>query len=349
MTSRAVRLERIARGGETDRVECKSELNISNADGKATLVKRLIGLANAHSGLSYVVLGADDNGNATGHDHSDLTHERLQQIVQALCEPYLPTTPEHLQVDGNPVCVIEIAPRRGDLPYRAANTAGQGPILKRGYVYYRYGRHTTEALYPELNRLIRTPRPSGRHAPDDYQYMSPDQRLEAMTGDLNTAFRLNKITPRDKTYRLLFIDFGSGRRAWPTRTYPTVNLAVGGREFVIPMIVEPIPLRANFLERSPMRAMAESRPTRRDLLQLLVAHGTVGQPLSTPWRRTIMERVEFGWYVGPTPDLHHEMDGILIFENARTRSGMEQIVAAAMDWMAGPGQTVMLRTDVPGG
>ncbi len=60
MTSRAARLQRIARGGETDRVECKSEFDFSNADGKATLVKKLIGLANAHSGPSYMALGADD-------------------------------------------------------------------------------------------------------------------------------------------------------------------------------------------------------------------------------------------------------------------------------------------------
>jgi hypothetical protein len=346
MTSRLARLERIANGGETDRVECKSQLDYRNADGRARLVKMLIGLANAHSGTTYLVLGVDDQGSPTGHNHSGLSEERLQQVVQQLCEPYLPTSLAHIELDGKPVCVIETRPRREDLPYRAAQTAGRGPVLKREVIYYRYGRHTTEALYPEINRLIRTPRPRGRQAPDDYRYMSPEQRLEAMIRDLRAAFRASGFTPRDKVYLLPF-EYQGVKRTWLRRTYPTVRMSVGGREITMPIVLEPIPLRANFLAWRPMRAMAFRGPTGREQLQLLVAHGSVGPPLSPARRGTIIEGLDFGWYVGPTEKAPREMDGLLVFENARTRSGMGQIVASVIEWLEGPGQEVMLLTDRP--
>ncbi len=337
MNPAEARLKRIVARGETTTTECKSELNLASKDGRAALAKRIIGLANACKRTSYVVLGTDDNGAPSGVDHTSLTEERLHHIVAECCEPFIDVTLNHIDIAGDLVSVIEIHRQISALPYRAAKTQGEGPILERGFVYYRYGRHTQKARYAEIALLEREGDKKGRGSSptDEYRYLSVSAKRGAMTRALRRVLKKAKLVLPRRAY------FSTRPKGRPTRSdspEPNVvpaELTIDGVDYLLLCSTVPGALRANSVGSPPFLFRLFPRsPSHRRRLRVIFAHGSVGRPLKPDWAGAVVERESFGWYAGCSSDGDSiRIDAHLFLENVRSAATMKQAISAVLDWI----------------
>lgn len=148
-------------GGEGDEghwIEWKSTLDLGSAEGKAAVVRCVLGMANRQpdvaarfcEGRGYVVVGAEPGGlvGVAPADPADLT---------AWWGPFLGSDgprwePHWLVVDGRDVLVVEVAaPRTGD-PVRAARRSTTG--VADGDVFVRRHGRTERASSVELAGLV---------------------------------------------------------------------------------------------------------------------------------------------------------------------------------------------------
>lgn len=335
------RLRRVVRLGESTTAEFKSAHQVNTKDERADLAKDAIAILNACARLGHIVLGAHDDGTPSRIDHTSLTEERVQKILNEYCEPNVDATLRHIDVGGNPVSVIELCRRTVDLPYRAAKTAGQGPVLEKAQVYYRYGRHSEKARYPEIASLVgqaeRARARQHRVAPpaDEYRYFSPEQKRDAMMRDWRAALRKCGLRLSRRVYHYAMP--GKRPSIWerPFREVIAAETTINGSEYLLLSLVRPERVRANVLEGqfwSRHRWMAQSRTGLRRLL-VVVAHDAVGRPLRPGLsRQVVVEREQFGWYAGSSPGF--SMDAHLFLEYVRSKATMEQAVAEVLDWIA---------------
>ncbi len=145
-------------GDEGHWIEWKSSLDLGSAEGKAAVVRCVLGLANRQpdaaarfcEGRGYVVVGAEP-GRLVGQpdvDPADLTN---------WWTPYLGAdgprwVPHWVSVDGKSVLVVEVAaPRPGDPPFTARkSTTG----LMDGDVFVRRAGQTERASSGEIAALV---------------------------------------------------------------------------------------------------------------------------------------------------------------------------------------------------
>ena len=341
-------LRRIATGGETSRAEFKSQLDLSTRDGKAKLAKYVIGIANGCKPTGYLVLGAYDDGTPSGVDHTALTEEHLQKLIGEYCEPYVDVKLKHVDVNGSPVSVIQVCRRTADVPYHAGKTAGAGPILKRGHIYYRYGRHTEEARFGEIRALFKEAdrRGRGASAADDYRYLSYAQKKAAMTRDWRAALAKGGVLLSRRVYY-------SSLPMFPAPFYhPTVEkdvlpgtASVDGVSYAILSFVVPSAMGAELSSYYLLRRLDARSPSHLPRLRVIVVHGSVARLRGAGGRLIeVLERESFGWYAGCSSP-HRTLDAHLLLENVRNRASMEQGVLAILDWLRTQSEAVNLLPD----
>lgn len=144
-------------------VDFKRQLSLKTQGIKGEFVKDILGLANTQGpSRRFLMVGWDDKTQqvfAPGVDRS-INADRLQQVINAYCEP-----PPHIEYStclwgGVPVGVIEIKREAGKIPYRVRKTIGS---LRAGQVFVRHGTITeppttseSEGLHQEaLNARLR--------------------------------------------------------------------------------------------------------------------------------------------------------------------------------------------------
>ena len=338
-------LSKIVARGETSRAEFKREIDLTTKNGRAKLGRTIIGIANACRPTGFLVLGADENGTPSRSNFTALTEEQIQKIVAEYCEPYVDVALHHIDFDPAPVTIIEVLRRRSDLPYRAAKTAGDGPIVERGFVYFRYGRHIEKARFAEINALIKEAE-SSASAPsraDDYAYLSLSQKEAAMQRDWKTALRKAGARVSSRSY---YLGPPTEQRLLADKIVPaTLNIKATKYLFLTHPV--PSPIKAGALDNIAYRLAipTTNRPSHLPRLRVILAHGTIGKPLvPTRWGDTVLERERFGWYVGPG-HRRQLFDAHLFFENVRNRATMQQALQELIEWIPAHAAQVTFLSD----
>jgi hypothetical protein len=139
-------------------LEWKSRLDLGSAEGKASLARAVIGMANrseavaaAHcEGRGFVVIGAQP-GEVVGMAELD------PAVTEARIRPYLGEDgprwhPHWVEVNGATVLVVEVAaPRTGDLVHHIRK---DGPGVQSGNIFIRRGATTVPPNAAELSALL---------------------------------------------------------------------------------------------------------------------------------------------------------------------------------------------------
>jgi len=152
-------------GDESVWVEWKSGLNLGSAEGKATVVRCLVGLANRQpdvagrfcEGRGYLVVGAAP-GELSGVDEEDPAD------LSNWWRPYLGDegprwSPHWVPVDDHIVLIVEVAaPRIGDPVHsirKEGGGTGKGASIRDGDVFIRHPGQTEKVTSRELDALIK--------------------------------------------------------------------------------------------------------------------------------------------------------------------------------------------------
>ena len=152
-------------GDESVWVEWKSGMDLGSAEGKATVVRCLVGLANRQpdvagrfcEGRGYLVVGAAP-GELTGVDEADPAD------LSNWWRPYLGDegprwSPHWVLVDDHIVLIVEVAaPRTGDPVHsirKEGGGTGKGAGIRDGDIFIRHPGQTEKVTSRELDALIK--------------------------------------------------------------------------------------------------------------------------------------------------------------------------------------------------
>ncbi|MEU8296470.1 ATP-binding protein [Micromonospora sp. NPDC048909] len=158
-SSLALAVKNARESDETDWIEWKSVLDLASAEGKISIARGIIGMANRSPGAasgycegrSYFLVGVKP-GEVIGMDEVD------PAVLEDRLRPYLGDDgprfrPYWVSVDGRSVLIIEVAaPRDGD-PIHHLRKDGPGG-WRDGDIFVRRGAKTPRASSIELRRLF---------------------------------------------------------------------------------------------------------------------------------------------------------------------------------------------------
>lgn len=155
LTETSLLIDRLVAGWETTSVDFKRELKLDTADAKASFVKDVLALANTPvSGRRWLVVGFDDETREV-HTPPDqrITSERLEQVLHEYVEPYIDVRWEVVQYRGTTVGLLEVLPRRADLPHRVKKALGDRKRIEGGQTFVRHGTRNVMPYDKELSDL----------------------------------------------------------------------------------------------------------------------------------------------------------------------------------------------------
>ena len=113
----------------------------------------MVGIVNTKvSGRRFLVIGFSDETRAFHASVSeDINQERLEQILDAYCQPTPRIKFDRVQWSDGEVGLLEILRDREKVPYRVGKSIGK---IAEGSVYVRHGSHTVPAAKEEIQELL---------------------------------------------------------------------------------------------------------------------------------------------------------------------------------------------------
>ena len=195
-------VQRLLQQKEVAKVDFKLELHTKTKEEKAEFIKDMIAFANAPGREGYLLIGVDPETEVpTKPPNRKITEEHLQQIVSRYCKPFIEIEYERVMSGGKVVGLLIVHRDAKDLAYRVRKSVGK---IVQDDVFIRHGRHSEKPTYDELQSLIiegyltregkaavRKARPS-----EAYAYLSDEQRLTGMKGELRRALRRERVKYR---------------------------------------------------------------------------------------------------------------------------------------------------------
>jgi hypothetical protein len=155
-TEDAALIRQLVSEGETTNTEIKRELQLANKTGKAKFVSRVMGLATTNvSGRRFMIVGLDDKTrDVYGSIDSNITEDRMEQILHEYCQPALDIKFKRVPVEGAELGLIEVIRHSEDIPYRVVKLIGGEGGIKIDDAFVRHGSRTESPTPNELRDLI---------------------------------------------------------------------------------------------------------------------------------------------------------------------------------------------------
>ncbi len=146
----------LVREWETTNVDFKRELNLTRDKEKAEFIRDILGITNTKSsGRRFLVIGFDNDKHTFAQSvDKAITQERLEQILQAYCNPAPRIKYERVPWQNGEVGLIEAVREPGKVPYKVAKAVGDSNKIQPEGVYVRHGSHTEPPTEQEYHDLI---------------------------------------------------------------------------------------------------------------------------------------------------------------------------------------------------
>lgn len=140
---------------ETTNVDFKRELNLNNDREKAEFVRDILSLATTKSsGRRFLVVGFDNNTRLFVKSvDSNITQERLEQILYAYSEPTPQIKYHAVSWASGTIGIVEIFRNPKEIPYAVKKDIGGKNGIKVGDIFVRHGSHTESPTPRELDDL----------------------------------------------------------------------------------------------------------------------------------------------------------------------------------------------------
>ena len=150
---------------ETTNVDFKRELSVSRDSAKGEFIRDVLGLINTKvSGRRFLVIGFADKTRAFHASvPDDITQERLEQILDAYCQPAPRIKFDRVPWSDGEIGFLELIREREKVPYRARKSIGK---IVEDNVYVRRGSHTVPASEQEIRELLDESARAKQNAPD---------------------------------------------------------------------------------------------------------------------------------------------------------------------------------------
>lgn len=141
---------------ETSNVEFKRELNVARDKEKAEFIRDILGLATTKSsGRRFFIIGFEDDRHQFYQSvDPNITQERLEQILNAYCEPIPQIRYTRVPWSGGEVGLVEAIRNLKMVPYRVKKDLGGKHGIHRGDIYVRHGSHTEPPTAREEQELL---------------------------------------------------------------------------------------------------------------------------------------------------------------------------------------------------
>lgn len=311
-TSRAIRtlderealvraIEQSSKADETNWLETKSSLDLATTEGKFTIAKAILGMANRAvdvakqhcDGCAYVVVGADHDGihGVTQVDHADLSQGLKTYVGSGEDAPRW--SPDYVEIDGKSVLVITI---EAPAPGHRTRTLRKGfKNFKAGTPFVR-GIAETDVATPEEVRMLEDRFVTG-------------QAADSVDFDLVPVFSGPFQRFRDLDDGAIFEEWASEQRAGLMAEVPVASADVG----------------ANPIYAAGGRTDAYRIAMYKDAVEVWLAE--CGERFPRHLRRTIIEMDSNKLSLRLTNKLHRAAVDV------RVRAYVPAVMAEVLDWV----------------